>query len=125
MAGDLHQRTQGQGLLQPAYQAAATFFLFLSAALLSAAQAGWFPEYTITEDYALSMELKLAGFRGRYLPEYLAVSATFTYHCSHAVSNIPTTNYSHAGSSITATAAAAAKFQAAAAAAAAAEQDDT
>jgi cellulose synthase/poly-beta-1,6-N-acetylglucosamine synthase-like glycosyltransferase len=38
-------------------------------------QAGWFPEYTITEDYALSMELKLAGFRGRYLPEYLAVSA--------------------------------------------------
>jgi cellulose synthase/poly-beta-1,6-N-acetylglucosamine synthase-like glycosyltransferase len=42
---------------------------------LCVAQAGWFPEYTITEDYALSMELKLAGFRGRYLPEYLAVSA--------------------------------------------------
>ena len=34
---------------------------------------GWFPEYTITEDYALSMELKAAGFKGRYLPEYLAV----------------------------------------------------
>jgi cellulose synthase/poly-beta-1,6-N-acetylglucosamine synthase-like glycosyltransferase len=40
-------------------------------------QAGWFPEYTITEDYALSMELKLAGFRGRYLPEYLAVSVGY------------------------------------------------
>eukprot|EP00879_Flechtneria_rotunda_P004438 GHRR01004689.1.p1 GENE.GHRR01004689.1~~GHRR01004689.1.p1 ORF type:complete len:1077 (+),score=332.23 GHRR01004689.1:2028-5258(+) len=34
---------------------------------------GWFPEYTITEDYALSMELKSAGFKGRYLAEYLAV----------------------------------------------------
>jgi len=34
---------------------------------------GWFPEYTITEDYALSMELKLAGYRGRYLPLELAV----------------------------------------------------
>jgi cellulose synthase/poly-beta-1,6-N-acetylglucosamine synthase-like glycosyltransferase len=37
-------------------------------------QVGWFPLYTITEDYALSMELKAAGFKGRYLPEYLAVS---------------------------------------------------
>jgi len=36
-------------------------------------QVGWFPEYTITEDYALSMELKSAGFKGRYLAEYLAV----------------------------------------------------
>lgn len=36
-------------------------------------QVGWFPEYTITEDYALSMELKSAGFKGRYLSEYLAV----------------------------------------------------
>jgi cellulose synthase/poly-beta-1,6-N-acetylglucosamine synthase-like glycosyltransferase len=40
-------------------------------------QAGWFPEYTITEDYALSMELKMAGFRGRYLPDYLAVSQQY------------------------------------------------
>lgn len=39
-------------------------------------QVGWFPTYTITEDYALSCELKMAGFKGRYLPEYLAVSAT-------------------------------------------------
>jgi cellulose synthase/poly-beta-1,6-N-acetylglucosamine synthase-like glycosyltransferase len=37
------------------------------------ARVGWFPEYTITEDYALSMELKMAGVRGRYLSEYLAV----------------------------------------------------
>jgi cellulose synthase/poly-beta-1,6-N-acetylglucosamine synthase-like glycosyltransferase len=41
--------------------------------LLLLLQVGWFPEYTITEDYALSMELKAAGFKGRYLPEYLAV----------------------------------------------------
>jgi hypothetical protein len=37
------------------------------------ARVGWFPEYTITEDYALSMELKMAGVVGRYLSEYLAV----------------------------------------------------
>jgi cellulose synthase/poly-beta-1,6-N-acetylglucosamine synthase-like glycosyltransferase len=41
--------------------------------LLLVPQVGWFPEYTITEDYALSMELKSAGFKGRYLAEYLAV----------------------------------------------------
>ncbi|GBF89253.1 six-hairpin glycosidase [Raphidocelis subcapitata] len=34
---------------------------------------GWFPTYCITEDYALSMELKAAGFKGRYMAEYLAV----------------------------------------------------
>jgi cellulose synthase/poly-beta-1,6-N-acetylglucosamine synthase-like glycosyltransferase len=39
----------------------------------SLAAVGWFPEYTITEDYALSMELKSAGFKGTYLNEYLAV----------------------------------------------------
>ncbi|KAI8463876.1 MAG: nucleotide-diphospho-sugar transferase [Monoraphidium minutum] len=37
------------------------------------AAVGWFPDYCITEDYALSMELKAAGFKGRYLAEYLAV----------------------------------------------------
>lgn len=41
---------------------------------MCAVQVGWFPTYTITEDYALSQELKMAGFKGRYLPEYLAVS---------------------------------------------------
>lgn len=36
-------------------------------------QVGWFPTYTITEDYALSMELKKAGCKGRYLPLNLVV----------------------------------------------------
>lgn len=43
---------------------------------MRAEQVGWFPEYTITEDYALSMELKKAGCRGRYLPLNLVVSQT-------------------------------------------------
>ncbi len=34
----------------------------LSHACWVCVQVGWFPEYTITEDYALSMELKAAGF---------------------------------------------------------------
>jgi cellulose synthase/poly-beta-1,6-N-acetylglucosamine synthase-like glycosyltransferase len=66
------------------------------------AVAGWFPEYTITEDYALSMELKLAGFRGRYLPEYLAVGSFYVmYNCSHAFSVFYVIyNCSHAFSNI-------------------------
>ncbi len=41
------------------------------------AQCGWFPEYTITEDYALSMELKKRGFRwaGRLASEGGAAGA--------------------------------------------------
>jgi cellulose synthase/poly-beta-1,6-N-acetylglucosamine synthase-like glycosyltransferase len=35
---------------------------------------GWFPTFTITEDYALGMLLCAAGVRGRYLPLHLAVS---------------------------------------------------
>lgn len=31
----------------------------------SLAHAGWFPEYTITEDYALGMELKSRGYKVR------------------------------------------------------------
>ena len=34
---------------------------------------GWFPTWTITEDYALGMELKGAGYEAVYLREYLAV----------------------------------------------------
>lgn len=34
---------------------------------------GWFPTYTITEDYALGMELKKRNYRAAYLNEYLAV----------------------------------------------------
>ena len=33
----------------------------------------WFPEYTITEDYALGFELKANGFKGTYLLQYLAM----------------------------------------------------
>lgn len=33
----------------------------------------WFPEYTITEDYALGFELKAHGFKGTYLLQYLAM----------------------------------------------------
>jgi cellulose synthase/poly-beta-1,6-N-acetylglucosamine synthase-like glycosyltransferase len=33
----------------------------------------WLTEWCITEDYALSMELKAAGCRGAYMAEYLAV----------------------------------------------------
>lgn len=45
-------------------------------------QVGWFPEWTITEDYALSLQLKAAGVQGRYLPLYLAVSAP-PYELAH------------------------------------------
>jgi cellulose synthase/poly-beta-1,6-N-acetylglucosamine synthase-like glycosyltransferase len=31
------------------------------------AHCGWFPEYTITEDYALGMELKSRGYKVRLL----------------------------------------------------------
>eukprot|EP00803_Ostreobium_quekettii_P008141 evm.model.scf_818.6 EVM.evm.TU.scf_818.6 scf_818:24592-31196(+) len=33
---------------------------------------GYFPTYTVTEDYALSLELGRHGYKTRYLPEYLA-----------------------------------------------------
>jgi len=34
---------------------------------------GGFPTSTVTEDYLLGMNLKMAGHRARYIPEYLAV----------------------------------------------------
>ncbi len=37
---------------------------------------GWFPTYTITEDYALGMELKARGYKATYLNQYLAVGET-------------------------------------------------
>jgi cellulose synthase/poly-beta-1,6-N-acetylglucosamine synthase-like glycosyltransferase len=46
-----------------------------AAAAAGAVQVGWFPEWTITEDYALSLQLKAGGVHGRYLPLYLAVSS--------------------------------------------------
>jgi cellulose synthase/poly-beta-1,6-N-acetylglucosamine synthase-like glycosyltransferase len=36
-------------------------------------QAGWFPEWTLTEDFALGIELKRLGWQCRYVSEYLAV----------------------------------------------------
>jgi endoglucanase len=37
------------------------------------ADCGWFPTYTITEDYALGIELKKRNYRAVYMNEYLAV----------------------------------------------------
>ena len=49
---------------------AGTNFLTRSAAF---AAAGWSPTYTLTEDYALGMELKKRRWQCRYVNEYLAV----------------------------------------------------
>ena len=49
---------------------AGTNFLIRSKAF---AECGWSPEYTLTEDYALGMELKMRDWQCRYVPEYLAV----------------------------------------------------
>lgn len=34
---------------------------------------GWSPTYTLTEDYALGMELTMAKWQCRYVEQYLAV----------------------------------------------------
>lgn len=47
-----------------------TNFLTRSAAF---EQAGWSPEYTLTEDYALGMELTKRNWYCRYVEEYLAI----------------------------------------------------
>ena len=49
---------------------AGTNFLIRSAAFR---EAGWSPEYTLTEDYALGMVLKMNRWKCRYVEEYLAV----------------------------------------------------
>ena len=36
-------------------------------------EAGWSPEYTLTEDYALGMELTRLKWQCRYVAEYLAI----------------------------------------------------
>ena len=36
-------------------------------------EAGWSPEYTLTEDYALGMELTRLRWHCRYVSEYLAI----------------------------------------------------
>ena len=50
--------------------AAGTNFLIRAAAFK---EAGWSPEYTLTEDFALGMELKKRRWQCRYVEEYLAV----------------------------------------------------
>jgi hypothetical protein len=47
-----------------------TNFLIRSAAFRDA---GWSPEYTLTEDFALGMVLKMKKWHCRYVEEYLAV----------------------------------------------------
>jgi cellulose synthase/poly-beta-1,6-N-acetylglucosamine synthase-like glycosyltransferase len=37
------------------------------------ADCGWFPTFTITEDYALGMLMKAKGYKAGYLNEYLAI----------------------------------------------------
>ena len=49
---------------------AGTNFLIRAAAFK---EAGWSPEYTLTEDFALGMELKKRKWQCRYVEEYLAV----------------------------------------------------
>ena len=36
-------------------------------------EAGWTPTWTLTEDFALGMEMKRNGWHCRYLNQYLAV----------------------------------------------------
>ncbi len=36
-------------------------------------ECGWSPEYTLTEDYALGMELTKRKWKCRYVEEYLAI----------------------------------------------------
>ena len=47
-----------------------TNFLIRSSAF---EECGWSPEYTLTEDYALGMELTKRKWRCRYVEEYLAI----------------------------------------------------
>ena len=52
------------------YAIAGTNFLIRSNAF---EECGWSPEYTLTEDYALGMELTKRKWKCRYVEEYLAI----------------------------------------------------
>ena len=54
----------------PCFRCTGTNFLIRAAAFK---EAGWSPEYTLTEDFALGMELKKRRWQCRYVEEYLAV----------------------------------------------------
>lgn len=50
-------------------------------------QAGWFPEWTLTEDFALGIELKKLSWQCRYVSEYLAVGEApeeVSRHCGRS-----------------------------------------
>lgn len=76
--GDIfnHQNIHFWEYMQPGYDAlgfiscTGTNFLIRSKAF---SECGWSPEYTLTEDYALGMELNMREWQCRYMPEYLAV----------------------------------------------------
>jgi len=71
-----HGNVQFWEYAQPGYDAfgfiscTGTNFLVRSRAFK---EAGWSPEYTLTEDFALGMELKKRKWECRYVDEYLAV----------------------------------------------------
>jgi Glycosyl transferase family group 2 len=46
--------------------------LFLMGARAALQEAGWTPQWTLTEDFALGLEMKKHGWHCRYLREYLA-----------------------------------------------------
>lgn len=52
-----------------------------------AMQVGWFPTYTMTEDYALGLELKKEGFQCRFVRDYLALGECFCTdtHCHFTI----------------------------------------
>lgn len=61
---------------QPGYNALGLISCTGTNFLLRAApfkEAGWFPEWTLTEDFALGIELKKRGWQCRYVNEYLAI----------------------------------------------------
>ena len=76
--GDIfnHSNVHFWDYTQPGYDAlgliscTGTNFLLRSKAFHSA---GWFPEWTLTEDFALGIELKKRGWQCRYVSEYLAI----------------------------------------------------
>ena len=48
---------------------------------------GGSPGYTMTEDYALGMELKKEGYHCRYVREYLALGMLHLLHLKHPCSH--------------------------------------
>ena len=49
-------------------------------------EAGWTPTWTLTEDFALGMEMKRNGWHCRYLNQYLAVGEVPLLCCGTAMS---------------------------------------